>query len=113
MTYQDYFFCFFYIISTHTPLAGRDVTVREKRLASQSFLLTRPLRDVTLSLHHLKHPEPFLLTRPLRDVTVLRRTGNKRHQEFLLTRPLRDVTRLNFEGTGVSKNFYSHAPCGT
>ena len=79
-----------------------------------SFLLTRPLRDVTqcilesgycrtISTHtplagrdNMRHffvqgPIGFLLTRPLRDVTK-KKTKHKPLWQFLLTRPLRDVT---------------------
>ena len=37
-----------YVISTHTPLAGRDNNVVMLVLLPSQFLLTRPLRDVTL-----------------------------------------------------------------
>ena len=38
--------------------------------ASSLFLLTRPLRDVTIHLgYHSVSAKAFLLTRPLRDVT--------------------------------------------
>ena len=37
-------------ISTHTPLAGRDWNVLFKTNSNTKFLLTRPLRDVTLAL---------------------------------------------------------------
>ena len=35
------------MISTHTPLAGRDVWVLTINPPASGFLLTRPLRDVT------------------------------------------------------------------
>ena len=34
-------------ISTHTPLAGRDMLQSEIQAGTGIFLLTRPLRDVT------------------------------------------------------------------
>ena len=40
--------------------------------------------------------QKFLLTRPLRDVTVGTCTGNT-YSVFLLTRPLRDVTGHEFK----------------
>ena len=80
----------------------------------KSFLLTRPLRDVTYSSFTNPSAIIFLLTRPLRDVTFQHRdykivdhisthtplTGrdmlssalNSCPKIFLLTRPLRDVT---------------------
>ena len=36
-------------ISTHTPLAGRDVEILDKIPIFVAFLLTRPSRDVTAS----------------------------------------------------------------
>ena len=128
-----------YTISTHTPLTGRDETGTDtawKPLYFYShapygtwqddsrtvqiyaeFLLTRPLRDVTIVLlgmlifnaisthtpltgrdgilcRTLFTISQFLLTRPLRDVTY----GSPSPEslpEFLLTRPLRDVTLCN------------------
>ena len=56
------------------------------------FLLTRPLRDVTLNLAFKHNMPQFLLTRPLRDVTTKRKTSCSEKTRFLLTRPLRDVT---------------------
>ena len=55
-------------ISTHTPLAGRD-HVTPGLYMTDSFLLTRPLRDVTIILARYALIRIFLLTRPLRDVT--------------------------------------------
>ena len=37
----------FISISTHTPLAGRDIYPGTARAEDRKFLLTRPLRDVT------------------------------------------------------------------
>ena len=81
------------------------------------FLLTRPLRDVTLVGSITSGKTLFLLTRPLRDVTcppdrwrprirISTHTplAGRDHSDkycirsvsgFLLTRPLRDVTLLN------------------
>ena len=57
------------IVSTHTPLAGRDYKT-PSNFASDTFLLTRPLRDVTdIPLYPCAFRR-FLLTRPLRDVTM-------------------------------------------
>ena len=82
------------MISTHTPLAGRDTSCTGTPCIAHTFLLTRPLRDVTpphqLVLLWLWQ---FLLTRPLRDVTGSG-TFRRALMRFLLTRPLRDVTGL-------------------
>ena len=58
------------LISTHTPLAGRDGDRLAALLHDHSFLLTRPLRDVTGIRKHHGRGLLFLLTRPLRDVTA-------------------------------------------
>ena len=102
-------------ISTHTPLAGRDFNDLTYTISEIQFLLTRPLRDVTIYYSCLPDARyVFLLTRPLRDVTTMhvpsdpvfhisthtplagRDSGTPPAPEcrrsFLLTRPLRDVT---------------------
>ena len=78
-------------ISTHTPLAGRDLKTETGKKNYMRFLLTRPLRDVTGSGCIRICSRIFLLTRPLRDVTS-RSEDDGKSGEFLLTRPLRDVT---------------------
>ena len=77
-------------ISTHTPLAGRDEMELPDGHFAVLFLLTRPLRDVTLI--------PYLFFR---------------YATFLLTRPLRDVTMPMLSEFDPDAYFYSHAPCGT
>ena len=57
-------------ISTHTPLAGRDHFQLYFLPQQLGFLLTRPLRDVTIIEANDYHIIGFLLTRPLRDVTA-------------------------------------------
>ena len=56
-------------ISTHTPLAGRDVALESQQETGQ-FLLTRPLRGATRQRRLRQHREVFLLTRPLRGATL-------------------------------------------
>ena len=56
-------------ISTHTPLAGRDPVPQCAMYICRTFLLTRPLRDVTEDPEMTNISASFLLTRPLRDVT--------------------------------------------
>ena len=58
-------------ISTHTPLAGRDFGNSPARTKRKRFQLTRPLRGVTLLKVWTMSPTTFQLTRPLRGVTVL------------------------------------------
>ena len=92
----------------------RDVTMGQLGIAADHvlFLLTRPLRDVTRDTCRCDTGHQFLLTRPLRDVTKSFRSGLGLLL-FLLTRPLRDVTYI----TGIiflfKFDFYSHAPYGT
>ena len=58
------------MISTHTPLTGRDILSGNSFLERITFLLTRPLRDVTAAQRAVLFAQgTFLLTRPLRDVT--------------------------------------------
>ena len=66
---------FVVFISTHTPLAGRDGRTAFSGVRRRVFLLTRPLRDVTLSHLVNGRSDVFLLTRPLRDVTIVRRNA--------------------------------------
>ena len=77
------------MISTHTPLAGRDVTFL-LFLVVQTFLLTRPLRDVTEDRQHFH--------RVLRISTHTPLAG-------------RDLSER--ASTETYHHFYSHAPCGT
>ena len=78
------------LISTHTPLTGRDKNQFSGVCLLVQFLLTRPLRDVTC---------PYGLYYFL--------------WKFLLTRPLRDVTFSINIHVQIKNNFYSHAPYGT
>ena len=120
-------------ISTHTPLAGRDmITLRENFSDSHFyshapcgarlwvlaaicvaviFLLTRPLRGATFDELGDLDDFTFLLTRPLRGATLAIYCQRK-IIEFLLTRPLRGATPNRIIFLYVSKHFYSHAPCG-
>ena len=56
-------------ISTHTPLAGRDVYLRVRVAVTKQFLLTRPSRGVTKIFKIFIDAYVFLLTRPSRGVT--------------------------------------------
>ena len=56
-----------------------------------TFLLTRPMRDVTHRLVFFRTIFIFLLTRPMRDVTGVSAYDSSGNA-FLLTRPMRDVT---------------------
>ena len=95
------------------------------------FLLTRPLRDVTLFALPATADKIFLLTRPLRDVTVspsscairliisthtplagrdlTRGSTHTIAGRFLLTRPLRDVTIIDVPARKAS-SISTHTP---
>ena len=121
-------------ISTHTSHAGRDVALLAIGWMRAEFLLTRPMRDVTLMVSPCCPLMAFLLTRPMRDVTQVRYSAGILKQ-FLLTRPMRDVTHvagMTWHRAPISTHtshagrdsagfppaerisyFYSHVPCGT
>ena len=104
-------------ISTHTPLAGRDLLnflylrphryfnshapcgARPVKLSvftpASVFQLTRPLRGATILPKSIARLRSFQLTRPLRGAT---RIGNAalQIQIFQLTRPLRGATCRRF-----------------
>ena len=52
-------------ISTHTPLAGRDVLVLGVVTISFTFLLTRPLRDVTMHYREMNERREISTHTPL------------------------------------------------
>ena len=87
-------------ISTHTSLAGRDLSVFRDLLLSITFLLTRPSRDVTRI--------PFFPVADFRAISTHTSLAGRdpvppphSHQlpGFLLTRPSRDVTQIIFDIT--------------
>ena len=123
------------LISTHTPLAGRDRARKPLSVPeNQKFQLTRPLRGATFSLDDVSavlyisthtplagRDDEFLtlypcravfqLTRPLRGATmalIIIPVAS----EFQLTRPLRGATLDTWSRFASFTNFNSHAPCG-
>ena len=78
------------VISTHTPLAGRDKYSDAELDEIINISTHTPLagRDHFALVHH------------------------GRHVVFLLTRPLRGATQSLFRPTQLQRYFYSHAPCG-
>ena len=99
-------------ISTHTPLAGRDLVIWFFR--HLLFISTHtPLagRDGTeyggILGEKISTHTPLAGRDPSRPVLSLI------FLSFLLTRPLRDVTVFSDRINSVSSDFYSHAPCGT
>ena len=84
------------IISTHTPLTGRDRCMTAEEAKLKYFYSHAPYGTWPMRGNDVKYPMSFLLTRPLRDVTFL----DWRfwfYLVFLLTRPLRDVTISEIE----------------
>ena len=98
-------------ISTHTPLAGRDIHVRHIVCRVRLFLLTRPLRGATHCQPLCERCLIISTHTPLagRD-TARRRTASA--SGISTHTPLAGRDKI-IESTGIGqKNFYSHAPCG-
>ena len=79
-------------ISTHTPLAGRDSDLSRIFPASISFLLTRPSRDVTVRSCGLSGGLRISTHTPLAGRDSILPPPFSSSIPFLLTRPSRDVT---------------------
>ena len=97
-----------YIISTHTPLARRDIYSSCAALAKYLFLLTRLSRGVTVNEGGVDEKKLFLLTRLSRGVTVssdFRRNSIQISTHTPLAR--RDFIAEQNKRSG--KHFYSHA----
>ena len=77
-------------ISTHTPLAGRDLSASVVAVFISAFLLTRPLRDVT----------------SLNCVVAF-------HLKISTHTPLAGRDEYHLHDLYIEPDFYSHAPCGT
>ena len=76
----------------------RDVTfVVIIDVITEQFLLTHPMRDVTIHSTGQGEWLAFLLTHPMRDVTNFTEWYTE-EKEFLLTHPMRDVTTVQFLG---------------
>ena len=78
-------------ISTHAPLAGRDIAPAEveKRVAFQP---TRPLRGATSDANKILGGAQFQPTRPLRGATTMETAREREEDKFQPTRPLRGAT---------------------
>ena len=68
-------------ISTHAPLAGRDVTTGSCA-SSTAFQPTRPLRGATCEVYGVRWLALFQPTRPLRGATGLDRVTPTPHRDF-------------------------------
>ena len=84
------------MISTHAPLAGRDLLLSVRKLHLRGFQPTRPLRGATMRSLDEARAYQFQPTRPLRGATAnIRQWLNK--SGFQPTRPLRGATVLDPE----------------
>ena len=75
------------IISTHAPLAGRDVGQTYRIALSTIFQPTRPLRGATFMVGDVFSSMIFQSTRPLRGATALQ-SGREQHQSISIHAPL-------------------------
>ena len=100
------------IISTHAPLAGRDVGQTYRIALSTIFQPTRPLRGATFMVGDVFSSMIFQPTRPLRGATNGRVILEKKGEEFQPTRPLRGATWLLVLILCFLLYFNPRAPCG-
>ena len=131
-TYDPSPFFWFYYISTHAPLAGRDGRARWYTIPKSVFQPTRPLRGATRSTTsgsaHPSYFNPrapcgarrscaacgrissvFQPTRPLRGATF-KGEVILRHVEFQPTRPLRGATASVDSGPSFASEFQPTRP---
>ncbi len=80
-TVMDWFGDVFFIISTHAPLAGRDLTLRSRDLQLFIFQPTRPLRGATIFIFTKLLGTKISTHAPLagRDCLVCRTSSNPTH----------------------------------
>ena len=108
---RDLFFCFIYFIFhnfySHASCEAR-LPLRSCSLPARSFLLTRLLRGATFTCSTYPSDRPFLLTRLLRGATSpTKRNGMP--TSFLLTRLLRGATTGTY-GTIMKMWISTHTP---
>ena len=98
-------------ISTHTPLAGRDKIKSPLSTGVYDFNSHAPCGARHANCYANRIPVKFQLTRPLRGATnnclLVVHTS-----QFQLTRPLRGATIDRSLYRGRIPDFNSHAPCG-
>ena len=98
-------------ISTHAPLAGRDVMGRTTAGTLLLFQPTRPLRGATGCCPTSGRSLVFQPTRPLRGATSAQRDA-KRDLRISTHAPLAGRDGTNPFGCGVWTHFNPRAPCG-
>ena len=98
-------------ISTHTPLAGRDQIWTSSSSTWASFQLTRPLRGVTGGFLSVSAEGLISTHTPLagRDVEVDLRSSA---DEISTHTPLAGRDHVHRPGRTPKRYFNSHAPCG-
>ena len=98
-------------ISTHAPLAGRDLIHDFKRHALDDFNPRAPCGARPHGSQPCKMSLTFQPTRPLRGAT-LSVFSPERSKRFQPTRPLRGATLRFIVVCGIKKYFNPRAPCG-
>ena len=100
------------IISTHTPLAGRDRYVFRHVNWVFQFLLTRPLRDVTTCQVRIVQIADISTHTPLAGRDIVPAVSPDLCRISTHT-PLAGRDNTNMGMMQGFNDFYSHAPCGT
>ena len=100
-------------ISTHAPLAGRDLTAMYIRRREAGISTHAPLagRDHFFSCH-ASATVRFQPTRPLRGATVSQAVRPENDCKFQPTRPLRGATGPGYTINPSPTDFNPRAPCG-
>ena len=97
-------------ISTHTPLAGRDQAEASHKLSQQNFYSHAPCGARPGGIAAVAVAVKFLLTRPLRGATE-DEDSSKCTYDFYSHAPCGARRYLSIYA-GLMAHFYSHAPCG-
>ena len=101
------------VISTHAPLAGCDSATGEIVPSKETFQPTRPLRGATIPLRICKKPLLiFQPTRPLRGATCWWSVSASRSSNFNPRAPCGARRGGRDQRDAASKNFNPRAPCG-
>ena len=99
-------------ISTHAPLAGRDVEKRRAVVAVDLFQPTRPLRGATKRISEPIHNRSISTHAPLAGRDEAQQRQGKGEKKFQPTRPLRGATVHRTVDHGSNVYFNPRAPCG-
>ena len=99
------------LISTHTPLAGRDGWTEVKVTQYQEFLLTRPLRGATFAVEIFVGTADISTHTPLAGRDGIFTFGSLNNINFYSHAPC-GARRVGATDSQLDIYFYSHAPCG-